>query len=287
MRAAMHSYSFRNCFKTDRQFTIFKALDLTAAWGFTGIEIMSGAAGASPAGGDFGSDDPAFLNSVCTYAESLGIRIDCLSTYNDFAHTTNEEWRLANIAYVKRWLKLAGDLGVPNIRMLTGYFSQGQDRRHIENLVRAGITECLPVAEACGVNMAIENHSSVFIEAAEILALIREFDSPRLTTCPDPTNWGGKEFWDANPPAAVRENVFHSTAALAPKATQSHLKIKGITPDHQLDGFGADLDRILRSYRAARYDGAIAFESIAEGDLLAPLAEARTIVETAIARAVA
>ena len=284
MRAAMHSFSFRNRFKEDKDFTIFKALDLTASWGFTGIEIMSGAAGATPPGGDFASDDPAFLKSVRKYADALGIRIDSLSTYNDFAHTSNEEWRLANIAYIKRWLKIAGDLGVPNIRMLTGYFPADKDRTYIENLTRAGIAECIPVAEACGVNMSIENHSSVFAEADEILALIRELDSPRLTTCPDPTNWGGKEFWESNGSTVVREKVFNSAAALAPKATQSHLKIKGITPDGQLIGFGHDLDRLLRSYRAANYDGAIAFESIAEGDLLAPLAEARKIVEVAIAR---
>lgn len=282
MRTALHSWSFRNHFKNDPTFTVFKALDLTAEMGFTGIEIMTGKAGAPPT--HIGGDSPAHLKKVKRHADSLGITIDCLSTYNDFAFVPNESWRLANIEYIKTWLKLAGDLGVPNIRMLTGYRVEGQDRKHLEELTRRGINECIPVAEAAGVNMAIENHNTLFLQADEIMALIEKFSSPRLSACPDPSNWGGNAFWQDDCPHDEREHVFSSAARLAPYATQSHLKIKGLAPDGTLLGFGTDLDRLLASYRAAGYDGAIAFESIVDGDLLAPLPEARQIVETAILR---
>ena len=126
MQVGLHSWSFRNRFKQEPSFTIFKALDLTAEMGFKSIEIMSGKANMPP--GDFASDDLPYLKSVLAYAKDLGITIPCLSTYNDFAYVKDENWRLANIAYIKKWLALAGDLGVPNIRMLTGYNVEGQDR---------------------------------------------------------------------------------------------------------------------------------------------------------------
>ncbi len=284
MRTALHSWSFRKRFKDDPGFDIFQALDMTADMGFNAIEIMSGKADCPP--GDFASDDPGYLNKVKKYAEDRDVDIVCLATYNDFAYVKDEAWRLANIEFIKKWLNIAAEMEVPNIRMLTGYYIEGEDRERLEALTRAGIAECVPVAEQCGVNMAIENHNSIFMSADEILALIDEFASPRLTTCPDPSNWGHKQFWSDDCPAEVRENVFSSAARLAPLATEAHLKIKGIDGDGNLMGFGEDLDRLLGSYRDAGYDGCVAFESIADDDLLAPLPRAREIVEAAIDRVV-
>lgn len=283
MFAAMHSWSFRERFKSKPGFTIFDCLDETAEMGFRGIEIMAGAAG-SPAG-DLGSDEPAHLEKVMQHAAKRGVKVLSLATYNDFAFVANEKWRLENIAYIKRWLGIAGTLGVPNIRMLTGYYNDKAPREKLEQLTRDGIRECVPFAEKAGVNMAIENHNSIFVEADEILGLIGELGTPRLTACPDPSNWAGKEFWEPDCPREVREKVFTSAAKVAPKATQSHLKIKGAPAGGKLAGFGDELARLLRSYRKAGYDGGIAFESIGEGDLLAPLPQAREVVEAAIRQA--
>jgi hypothetical protein len=280
MFAAMHSWSFRDRFAKDPAFTIFDCLDATAEMGFTGIEIMAGRAGA-PAE-HLGSDQPAHLEKVVRHAEKRGVKILSLATYNDFAFVANEEWRLANIAYIQRWLGIAGSMGVPNIRMLTGYYNDKAPRERLEQLTRDGIRDCVPHAEAAGVNMAIENHNSIFVEAGEILALIDEIGSPRLTACPDPSNWGGKEFWEAGCSDAVRERVFGNAAKLAGRATQSHLKIKGEPVNGKLAGFGDGLLRLLRSYQQAGYRGGMAFESIGEGDLLAPLVKAREVVEAAI-----
>jgi sugar phosphate isomerase/epimerase len=280
MFAAMHSWSFRDRVKNDPNFTIFNCLDETAEMGFTGIEIMAGAAG-RPAE-HLGSDDPAHLEKVMAHARKRGVTVLSLATYNDFAFVANEEWRLANIAYIKRWLGIAGTMGVPNIRMLTGYYNDKAPRERLEQLTREGIIECLPYAEKTNVNMAIENHNSIFMQADEILGLIEELKSPRLTACIDPSNWGGKEFWETDSPRTVREHVFNSAAKMATKTTQTHLKIKGMPVDGKLVGFGDELERLLRSYKKAGYRGGLAFESFGEGDLLAPLPKAREIVEAAI-----
>ena len=117
MKTGLHTWSFRERFKEDPEFDIFKMLNAAAEMGFTAIEIMTGKANMPP--DHIGSEDPRHLEKVKDYAEKRGIEIACFATYNDFAYVTDEEWRLANIEYIKRWLRLTGEVGVPNIRMLT------------------------------------------------------------------------------------------------------------------------------------------------------------------------
>ncbi|NRA36835.1 MAG: sugar phosphate isomerase/epimerase, partial [Planctomycetes bacterium] len=118
MRAGMHSWSFREHFNNDDTFTIEKAIDITKDLGFDCMEIMAGKANCPP--GDFASEDIEYLKGVKNYADKKGIEILSLATYCDFAYTPDEEWRLANIEYIKQWLGIAGALAVPNIRMCTG-----------------------------------------------------------------------------------------------------------------------------------------------------------------------
>jgi sugar phosphate isomerase/epimerase len=281
MRAGLHSWSFQQRFTDDRSFGPRDFIDIAAGMGFHDVEILTGAAGGNP--GHLRTEDPAEIAAIVRYAESKGVRVACFSTYNDFAFTPNEEWRLANIAYIKRWLALAGDCGVPNIRMLTGYWVRGRSQVRLQQLVLDGIRECAPHAERAGVNMALENHSTVFLEAEDILWLIEQVGSRRLTTCPDPTNWAHKMVSE-EVDKAEREHVFRSTELIAPRMTESHLKVFGITERDEIAGFGSELERLVGIYRAAGYDGVIAFEHIGAGDPLAELPRAKAILERAIAR---
>jgi sugar phosphate isomerase/epimerase len=282
MYPAMHSWSFRNRFKQDPSFDARRMLDETARMGLTSIEVMSGKAGSE--GGDFGTADIGRLKEIKTYADQAGVTIHCLSTYNDFAFVTDEQWRLENIAYIKDWLRIAADMQVPNIRMLTGYYIEGQDPARLEQLTLEGIGQCVPVAEECGVNMAVENHNSIFFTAEAMLELMRQVGSDRLTACPDPSNWGGKAFFEGDPEAKAK--VLANLRAIADKATNSHMKIKGIDAEGKIIGFGDDLDTVIEIYRDAGYDGPIHFEAVgkAEDDLLAPLSDAARLVREAIDR---
>lgn len=280
MYTAIHTWSFRDKFKQEPTFNIRQALDISAEMGFTGMEIMTGKASMPPE--HIGCDTAPALREVMQYAKKVGVRIHCYATYNDFAFVKNEEWRLANIEYIKTWLRLAGETGVPNIRMLTGYYAEGQDRAKLEDLTRKGIEECIPVAEKAGVNMAIENHNSIFFTGREIVDLIKSFGSKRLTACPDPSN-GCNTFFEPTRSKTDEDGVFANLAVMAPKATDSHLKIRGIDANGGLLGW--DLDRLVKTYQQAGYDGPITFESIVDGDLLAPLAQVRKLVDAAIHRA--
>jgi sugar phosphate isomerase/epimerase len=281
MRSALHSWSFQKRFAADPSFTARDVIAIAADLGFSGVELLTGQAGGGT--GHLRTEEPREVAALVRFAESRGVRVDCFSTYNDFAFTPNEEWRLANIAYIQRWLALAGDCGVPNIRMLTGYWVRGRSQVALQRLVLDGVRDCVAHAERAGVNMALENHSSVFLEAEDILWLIGEIGSARLTTCPDPTNWS-RAFLEDKADRAERDYLFRSVELVAPRMTQSHLKILGIAEDGTLAGFGPELDRLLRIYRDAGYAGALAFEHIGPADPLAELPRAKAIVDAAIAR---
>jgi sugar phosphate isomerase/epimerase len=281
MEAGLHSWSFREQFKDD-EFTIRTAIDLAAGMGFEAMEVMTGKAGDSPT--DIGAEDVDGLKEVLDYADDCGVRIVCASTFNDFAYVPDEDWRRANIAYIKKWLRLCGEVGIPNIRMLTGYYQDGEPREELEQLTREGIEECVPVAEEAGVNMAIENHNSIFFQAEDIVALIEDIGSERLTACPDPSN-GVAGFLDNEADAEQRERAFETARIMAPCATQSHLKVSGLDENGRLMGWGEDLDRLVRAYYDAGYDGVIAFEAVkdAAGNIEV-ISRARKLVEDAIRR---
>lgn len=281
MEPALHSWSCRQRF-AEGNFTAYDFLTLAADSGFSAVELMTGKAGTVQ---HIASEDPVYLAELQRFAAAKGIRIACWSTYNDFAFVPNEEWRLANIAYIQRWLRIAGDTGVPNIRMLTGYRVKGVGDIRLQHLVIDGIRACVPIAEAAGVNMAIENHNSIFLEAEDILWLIDTIGSARLTTCPDPSNWATPAFLDGSGDRAERERVFAGAAALAPKATESHLKIMGFDAENRLLGWGDEIDRLIGIYAAADYRGCLAFEYIGKGVLESDLPKAHARISAAIAAA--
>lgn len=278
MTPALHSWSFRERFSSDAKFDVFSFIDAAAGMGFGAVEIMAGKAGAPL--DHAGPDDASHLRRVVQYAAERGVRVECFSTYNDFAFVKNEEWRLANIAYVQQWTRLAADAGVPQLRLLTGYRVPEVPVTQLEALVRDGIRQCVLVAEKARVQLALENHSSVILDPAAIAALLDEIGSPFLTACIDPTNWT-PTFFKPGTSAADRAPALKGAALLAPRASHAHLKVAGVEPDGSLTGWGGDLVELLRIYRRAGYSGAIALESIASGDLTGPLEPARRALQEA------
>ncbi|MBD3243028.1 MAG: TIM barrel protein [Chitinivibrionales bacterium] len=279
MQAALHSWSFRDKFAHEPGFSLLRALDETAAMGFTAIEIMSGKA--QQGCGDFESFDPMYLDRVTRHARAVGVSIAALSPYNDFAYVADESWRQANIAFIKDQLRLASDLQIPVIRVMTGYRVDDVPAAQLEQLVVDAFAECAPVAEQVGVTMALENHSSVLATAEEILGLLDRIGSPRLSTCPDPTNFVYGALREGATPD-MWERVYAQTALVAPRAGHAHIKYAGLNADNQWKGF--DLNRLIAIYRDASYDGPMAIESVRSDDLLAGLAEARKVLEAAMAR---
>ncbi len=146
--AGLHSWSFRERFREDPDFTIFQAVDLTAQMGFSSLEILTGTAGRPPE--HVGTDDPQDLRRLVRYARGQGVRIYCFSTYNDFAFLG--PWRNDNIAYIFHWIELAAAAEVPNLRLLTGYYqvcaeNTAPQLERQKELTPVGLPAILPAAE--------------------------------------------------------------------------------------------------------------------------------------------
>ncbi|MCZ7649465.1 MAG: sugar phosphate isomerase/epimerase [Planctomycetota bacterium] len=274
MRLGLHSFSRREAFKRPG-YDVFAFLDEAAAWGFESVELMTGGAGKPPT--DIGGDSPEHLRRVAAYAAERGLRVHCFSTYNDFAFVRNEAWRQDNLRYIQDWIRRAAACGVPNLRFLSGYWSQDREHGELERLVVEGARACCAVAEREGVNLAFENHSTIFLYAEDVERFLRAVDSPRLTTCPDPTNG----FQIGAAPAAELERMYANLERLAPKATNAHLKIFGLEGG-ALAGY--DLERILRIFAAAGYDGPLHFELVQADADPKLLRQAREIAAAALER---
>lgn len=280
MFVALHTYSFRRRFERDGQ-TFFDAVDWAAEHGFRGLDMMIERGDRPRPVAGLPDLAPATVERAVTHAHRRGVPVLAFSTYNDFATADSGE-RSREAAFLRDWIRLAATCGVPRLRLLTGYYREGRDQTEQELRTRQGIADCVAAAREANVELALENHSSVFATAAELTTLVREH-APVLTLCPDPTNWV-RDYFRA--PETNRENIYPELALAAPFATHAHLKIRGLAPDADaLVGF--DLQRLLRILRDADFAGAIAFESVTfdanqSGDLLADLPAARARVEQAI-----
>ena len=275
MYTAMHSYSYRDRFKEPA----FGPRDFLAEVGRNGlrsVEIMTGTPGNVQK--DIGTDDVAKLRALQSFGRDQGVEIHCLSTYNDFSFLDAAR-RQEQIDDLKKWIGIAGELGIPNIRLLTGYYTDSNEFEKQEQLTLDGIRECVPAAEAAKVYMALENHSSVFVSGNDVAWVIEQVGSKWVTACPDPSNMM-PGFHEASPKS--QSFVYAGAAKMAKYATNSHLKVKGINDDGTLIGW--DLDRLLGAYKRAGYDGPITFESIIPDDLTTQLPAIKKIVDAAIAR---
>jgi len=274
MHVGLHSYSRRQAF-AQPGYDVFTFLDEAAAWGFRAVEVMTGKAGGCE---HIASDDVPYLRRVAAHAVARELRLACWSTYNDFSITSAEPWRLDNIRYIQDWIVKAAATNVPNLRFLTGYIPAGEDPARLERLVEAATRACCVLAERHGVNLALENHSAVFPYAADILRLRAAVGSPRLTTCPDPSNG----FPVQQPQADTLTRMYANLALLAPHASNAHLKVFGV------EGQGLacfDVDRVIGILGAAGFTGSIQLElpdASAPTDLLR---RARDVVDAAIRRA--
>jgi len=284
MYAGMHTYSFRKKIKAFPEYDIYNVLDETAEMGFKGVELMIGNPAKDP-WAESGMPDfkPSTVKKATEYARRRGVKPLSYSTFNDFAAKDDDVFE-RHVQFILDWIEFAADNGVPNLRFLTGYYREGEDPKWKEERTLQGIERIVPAALEKKVNLSTENHNSIFFSADDLLMLIEKFGNPPITGCPDPSNWAkGCLSLD---PSVDREPIYENLKKLAPHATQSHLKLKGI--DESGEGFiGYDLKRLLRVYRDAGYRGALCFESVVygkdeEGDITEILPRAREVLEKAI-----
>lgn len=200
VRLAVSTYSYWH-FRTER-YPVEKVIEQAAQLGFDGVEILHR---------QMTDESPAYLNRLKQLAFSNGLALVMLSIHQDFV-TPDAAERQKDIDHTKRCLEMAGQLGIPAIRLNSGRWGtirsfddlmkvkgneppiEGYTLDDALNWCVESIRACLPTAEREGVMMALENHWGLTTDVDTLLRIHKMVDSPWLGINLDTGNYPGDPY---------------------------------------------------------------------------------------------
>ena len=200
IRLAVSTYSYWH-FRTER-YPVDRVIEQAARLGFDGVEILHR---------QMTEETPAYLNRLKQLAFQNGIALVMLSIHQDFVSPDAAE-RQKDIDHTKRCLEMAGQLGIPAIRLNSGRWGtirsfddlmkvkgeeppiEGYALADALNWCVESIRACLPTAEREGVMMALENHWGLTTDVDTLLRIHKMVDSPWLGINLDTGNYPGDPY---------------------------------------------------------------------------------------------
>ncbi|MEX0611994.1 MAG: sugar phosphate isomerase/epimerase family protein [Pirellulales bacterium] len=250
-RIAVSTYSFWQ-FRDVELRDVEKCIDLAAAMGFDGVEILHR---------QMEREDNGYLQQLKRRAFFGGLDLCGFSTHQRFL-SPNEADRKKNIEHTVRCIELAYAMGIPTIRVNTGTwgtsknFDELMKNRGIEPALEGytdedgfawvidSFQECLKTAEKCGVTMGLENHWGLGRTPEGVLRVVEAIDSPWLQVTLDTGNF--------------LADPYDKLELLAPRAVLVQAKTYyGGGLWYELD---LDYDRIAAMLRKHGYQGYISLE---------------------------
>ncbi len=194
-----------------------------------------------------------YLNRLKLHAFTLGLDISGPAVGNNFCLPPGPK-RDEEIANVHRWIDHAASLDAPVIRVFAGNVPRGSTEDQAVSWAIGGIQAVLPHATKQGIVLALENHGGITGTVQQILRLVKGIDSPNFGVNLDTGN-----FRSSDPYAEMIE--------LAPYALNVQVKTE-IERGGSRTRETADLARIVRILREARYSGYVVLEYEAPEDPL-------------------
>lgn len=195
-RIAVSTYSFWQ-FRNEQLRDIEKCIDLAAEWGFDGVEILHR---------QMTSESNEYLQRLKQRAFVNGLDLCGFSTHQGWV-SPDVEKRRQNTEHTIKCIELSYALGIPTMRVNTGTWGTSRNfdalmaNRGIEppidgysdedgfKWVIDGLSECLGVAEKCGVTLGLENHWGLGRTAEGVMRIVKAIDSPWLKTTLDTGNF--------------------------------------------------------------------------------------------------
>lgn len=193
---AVSTYSFWR-FLDDLKLPIETCIDQAAEMGFEAVELLHQ---------QMESEENAYLQKLKRCALGNGVGLCGMSTHQSFVYADPAE-RQKNIDHTLRCIEVAYALGIPTIRVNTGRwrtiasFDELMAQRGVEptppghtddealGWVRQCLEACLPLAEKCGVVLALENHWGLSRKAETLVQIISAINSPWLRALMDTGNF--------------------------------------------------------------------------------------------------
>ena len=244
MQLSLAAYSFRNYFRfmkgkthkfEEPEMTMYDFIDFCANHHCAGTELTSYF---------FPADaDANYFKKIKQHAANKKIAISGSAVGNNFS-LPHGEARNAQITYVKEWIDNSKIMGAPHIRIFAGKEPKGMSADEADRLVVEALIDCCEYAGRHRIKLGLENHDSIG-NAERLIGLIDKVKSPWLGINLDSGNFRTKD-------------PYKDFERCAPYAVNVQLKV-------ELQPLGgkkepADLKRLVKLLRQAKYDGFVALE---------------------------
>jgi len=249
MKLSLAAYSFRSYLTDFRRgdspkpgaMTLESFIDLCAQYPLDGVELTS-----------YYVPEPlpdAYLRHLRRRAFLLGLTVSGTAIGNTFTHPPGAK-RDEQMAYTKRWIDRAAELGAPTIRIFAGDVQKGTTEAQARQWCVEAIGEVCAYAGTRGVILALENHGGIVTTAEQLLSIVRDVDSEWFGV-----NWDSGNFKSAD--------AYAELAAIAPYAVTSQIKANIGSPNGPV---AADWSRVIGILRDAGYRGWVSLEYEEEED---------------------
>ena len=250
-RIAVSTYSFFT-FRDGSKLTMPECIDTAAEMGFDGVELLLV---------QMEDTSDSMLQKLKRRAFVNGLDLCGMSTHQGFLRP-DKNYREENIKKTIAQIEMAYKLGIPTIRVNTGRWGTSKSFEELMNnkgveprlpgctdeqgfkWVTDALTECLPMAEKCGVVLGLENHWGLGSTAEGVLKIVNAIGSPWLRVTMDTGNFF--------------ERRYEQLEILAPEAVFIQAKTYfGGGVYYTLD---MDYDKIAKICQGANYQGYVSLE---------------------------
>ena len=227
------AYSYRQALQAE-EMTLFDFMRRCRELGFQGVELTAYY---------FPTTERPFLEEIKQAAQTQGLAISGTAVGSNFAQP-DADLRREQVAMTKAWIEHSVTLGAPTLRVFAGYVREGQTEQEAFDNVVACLEECVPLAEARGIKLALENHGGLTATADGTLRLIQAVSSPALGQNLDFGNFTG--------------DIYGQFVACAPYAVATHVKRQAVITPGQRETI--DYRRVRQIMEEAGYQGFYAIE---------------------------
>ncbi len=250
IKLGISSYSYWHF--RDPKVSIETVIDKASALGVEGVDILHR---------QMSGEDRPYLQSLKRRAFVNGIDLIALSIHQDFV-SPDEESRQKHIQHTEHCIELAYEMGIPCIRLNSGRWGTIQSFDRLMELRGEepplegytlddafkwcidSIEKCIPLAEKCGVLLALENHWGLSRTPEGLLRIVNAIDSPWLGVLMDTGNF--------------LEDPYEKLKRIAPKTVFVQAKTYyGGGEWYTLD---LDYDRVAKILADTNYSGYVSIE---------------------------
>jgi sugar phosphate isomerase/epimerase len=178
LKPVLHSVSYLGIWRGHTLLTLDQFLVKAKQLGFTRVMLVAKRPHLAPA--DY---DAAARQKLRARIKELGLEVVALAGYTDYSAGMDRPGiphAEIQAAYVGELARLAKDLGVPLVRVFTGYERAGIPFDQQYGAVVAGLKLSAKEAAKYGVTLAVQNHHDIAVHHETMYWLLKEVDEPNV-----------------------------------------------------------------------------------------------------------